>query len=368
MSSSPTLKLVDDFLHVHSWELVSDDRRFRHYSPPPNLGVDKEYSLTLPSNEEAPGAGTLLSRAADTLARLHDLSADQVRIVLSVPATIVSVQIEGEATSSGSIPLPRFEGLVDKIRRALVDTASFVLTDAPLLDEMPDAAQSYVAQCHFLQTEVGSFIAKVQLPAAQTLADPSFFKQTAVTSDDVNTTFADVVDFSVNQLLVGNAEPLMSAEGLETYSNVLNVNVLADLASLFKDSVDDSVTFSFLSAERHRSFRSGEITPAKLERLDNFVSYARKIYSIEFPIDITGKIVELRSRNPKGNRNHVLLQGIHENKAVYVGFSLPRNDYWFATQAHAEGKSIRVAGFARHMKTQLTIAQLELFQILDVEK
>jgi hypothetical protein len=205
----------------------------------------------------------------------------------------------------------------------------------------------------------------VQLPAEQKLAEPSFFKLSPVTSDDVNSKLQEVVNFAVNTVLTNDSKDLMTEDTLSQRIDVINVNVLEDLAALFDRVAAADVNIGFLSSRQRESFDSGVLTDARLQRIEDFASFARARYSAEFPLDFRGKIVELRSRNPKGSRNHVLLQGIHDGKAVYVALSLPQSDYFYATRAHAEGRTIRVAGYARHMKTQLKLMTRELFQVLE---
>jgi hypothetical protein len=361
----PSVDLIDTFLGERSWTRVEGGERFKRYRPGPKLGLAAEYTLSVPIRADLPGAAEVLNRVVTTLSQVHDLSRDQLGIVLSVPDTVVSVQVEDESTRTGSMPLRRFEDLIERLRKALLDTASFVLTDAPILDEKPQAADRYLDHCRFLQTEVGSFVAKVQLPSAEKLEDASFFKTEGVFSDEVNERFAGVVDFAVNRAMAVEPELLLASIQDAPGADVVTVNVLSDLNELYERSGADAVNFRFLSAQSHREFPSGRLDDAKLRRFSDFVSLARQTYSADKPLVIEGKIVELRSRNPKGNKNHVVLQGIDSGKVVFVAFTLGKSDFWYANQAFGEGKSVRVAGSARQMKTQLRIKELELFQVLE---
>lgn len=366
MMTAPSITLVDQFLRSNSWQLGEGTDRYRRYLPPPELGLEPSFSLALPVQESSPGAEDLLSRVVSTLAEVHELSDDQLRIVLSVPDTVMSVQVANQATAGGAIPLPMFESLVDRIKRTLRHAAAFTMSDSPLLEESdPEEAQEYLSRCQFLQTERGSFVAKVQLPALQTLSEPSFFKPKPVTSDDVNRRLEQVVDFAVNRVLISPPEHLLSEQTLAENASVINVDVLEDLSGLFAKSEMGDVNFRFLSSQSRRLLRSGQLSDKRLQLLSDFTSFARSKFAALIPIDFRGKIVELRSRNPSGNRNHVLLSGVHEGRPTYLALSLGRSDYWHANQAHTAGQLIRVAGYARQMKTQMKLVERELFQILD---
>jgi hypothetical protein len=358
--------LIEQFLLANGWVPDETSVRYRRFRPPGELGLEEGFALALPAQVATPGAGELLGRIVSVLSSVHDVSDEQLRIVLAVPDTVLSVRVVNQHTSHGAIPLPMFESLVDRLKRTLRHAAAFTVSDAPLLEDGdPEEAQEYLSRCQFLQTERGSFVAKVQLPSLLELTEPSFFKPTPVTEADVNVRLQNVVDFAVNRVLLSPPEDLLSDNMLTQYSHVLSVDLLEDLAGIFARPEMGDVSMRFLSAQSSSAFRPSRISDKRLKLLHDFTSFARSRFAALIPIDFRGKIVELRSRNPSGNRNHVLLAGVLEGRQTYLAVSLGRSDYWYANQAHTAGQLIRVAGYARQMKTQLKLVDRELFQVLD---
>src|SRR5690606_35861581 len=98
------------------------------------------------------------------------------------------------------------ETVIERFKKSLLDTAAFVITDQTVVGKPPLAAKLYVSQCRMLQSEIGSYVAKVELPGGLRLAPATLFRETAVTSDTVNDKACDVIEhlFSIGQ---GPADP-----------------------------------------------------------------------------------------------------------------------------------------------------------------
>lgn len=365
MNDSIQLSLVERFLVERNWTLFKVGERFSQYKPPNDLGLEAQYALTIPKDTSAPDSAEFLTKTVETLSIIHDLSNEQLRAVLTNASTIVSIRLVDPETQFGSIPFVQFEGLIDRLKKTLQDTAAFVLTDLPILGTEPPAASDYLSQCRFLQTEVGSFVANVQLPTEQVLETADLFKVAPTTAEEVNRKLEDVLGFIVGPVFSAD-ESIFSSQAIEQYADLLNVDVLRDIAEMFRRTNSREVQFSFLDARSQASYSTGLLTVEKLERFERFIMYAREQLGAETWLDITGKIVELRSRDPNSNHNYVMVQTVLEDKPTNIAFTVAKADYFYATQAHVKKQTVRVVGRAARMRTQLRIRDLELFQVLEV--
>lgn len=371
---TPRLDLVERFLLSRGWDLAAVGNRFNTFVAPPlptmrvaprwmgGLSTESEPSrvsertddrirLTLPREEKGASTAEFLLRITESLARIYPYSLDQLRVLLSVPDTVVSIQLESPRNSYGAVPFPAFEGMIEKLKSTLLDTASFVLSDLPTVDDIPEEARSYLANCHFLQTEVGSYITKVQLPAEHELEEETLFNARRILGSDVNQKVADVLGFVVREVFDARSEPF-SKEVLESNIDVINVNVLNDIADLFRRSSAREMNFTFLSAQSDQRIVSGVLSPQKLERLDYYAEYVRRELAADIPVDARGRIFELRSRGKRRNHNYIGISAIVDNREMKIAVILGARDYYEAVRAHQRNLVVRVAGSARRMKTQ----------------
>ena len=209
------LELLESFLVRRGWTRAEEEGRTHAYAPPEELGLPTGYRLFLPKQQTGSGVEATLVRVQAVLQDVYELSEEQLNAVISTTDFILSIQLEGRRFDLGSIPLLQFEGMIDKLKKVLLNTASFVLTEGRRVVAEPVEAKDYLERCRFLQTEVGSFVAKVQLPTEQELAPPGLFGSDPVMSNEVNDRLADVLSFVTQRVLQGPEHAVMSDDGME---------------------------------------------------------------------------------------------------------------------------------------------------------
>lgn len=361
-SRSIDLQNLRDFLLSRDWRLESGDR-FDRYIPPSGLGLDSEFFLTVPRTTEAPDVQKLLSRIADTVADLYSVSEDQIRPVLADADTVLAIRLEDEQTASGSIPFTRFEGMMEKLGKVLLDAAAFVVNDDPVIDKIPPEAQVYLGLCNFLQTEAGSFVAKVQLPSHQVLRGRSLFED-QLPAAAVTERLESVLSFVLGPVFHGSSE-IFSEKHLRENMELVNVDLLGDIKDFLVRASSKAVSFSFLSTKKTTFVSSGVLTSGKTDNLSNYISFVRSSVADNFVVNVEGRIVELRSRNPQSNRNYIVVQGIVDGQINFVAVTLNNDLYAVAIQAHRSNRRVKLRGLARRMKTQIKITDLEFFMPVD---
>ena len=307
------LDTIKTFLISRGWTLVSGNVKFEKYRPPVDLGVGPEFFLTLPKSSSAPDVNIYMQRLSDSISELYEISTDQLLTIFSAPDTVLSMKIKGKSTIDGSIPFLCFEGMIEKLKKTLIDVAAFAATKEPIIKKVPDESIKYLNACRFLQTEVGSFVAKIQLPSELVLRQPTLFDNTGLISQQVNERLYKVLEFVLGPIFE-NEETIYSEEFTEENMELVNLNVFEDIRDLLNKAEPENINFSFLSAKKCDTIESGEITQEKKENLLSYIEYVKKVLTDNIQVETVGKIVELRSRNPELNQNSILVLAQIENK------------------------------------------------------
>lgn len=362
-SLKPRLHFVEAFLLRREWTLAEEGERYRTFAAPAKLGLGDGARLTLPAAADAPDSDLTLQRIRDVLVDVYELASERLTPLLSSGGVVTSLQMESELYNEGTIPFPQFEATIEKLKKTLLDAATFVLTDEPNVSRVLPEAQQYLRACRFLQTEVGSFVANVQLPEGKRLASETLLRKEPVHSDDVNARLPAIVEYVVGPIFDAQ-QSAFSPAGLEASLDVVNLAVMKDVGDLLQSTGASQVNLSFTDAGGERVIRSGELSTVKFERLKSYLSFARTRLGAEFPIDITGRVTLLRSSGAGKGRNWVGVTGIHDGRQAYATFSMNKKDHVYAINAYKSGRLVRVRGSARRMRTQLRINTLQYFEEL----
>jgi hypothetical protein len=359
----PKLHFVEAFLTSRGWTLAVEGERFRAYEAPEALRLGEGVRLTLPREADSSDIGLTLLRIRDVLVELYQLPPERLTPVLSAGGVVTSIQMESADYESGTLPFERFEGMVEKLKKTLLDAATFVVTDEPISNKVSPEAKQYLRACRFLQSEVGSYVANVQLPSKQHLVEASLLRDQPILSDDVNAKLPEIVEFVVGPIFNGNSDTF-SESGVDDAMDVLNLNVLKDVGMLLANTGAREVKFSFMDIGGERVVRSGELSASKFTQLKRYLELAKHRLKTESEIEVVGRITLLRSTNPDRGPHWVGVHGLLDGKPVLATFTMNKRDHSEAVMAYRRGKTVRVRGLARRMRTQVRISRVESFEEL----
>jgi hypothetical protein len=362
MELQVSLGQIRAFLLSRGWIAEGSDSRMEAMAPPIDLGLPKDFKLYLPKSEEHPVSQGNLRRLCAIVADIYDVSEADVPTIVTNRDTVLAIQLRSPDYETGSVPFLYFEGLVEKLKKTLLHTASFVLTDAPTVEAVPDEALSYLTRCRFLQSAIGSYVARVQLPDKYPLVEPTLFNP-EVQSSEVNETLFGAIRF-VTGSVFGHEADLFSDASLERHASVMNVDVLRDVGELLQRSGAKEINFTFASGDGVRSVSSGPLTADRFEILNAYVAFARERLAADHEIDVVGRIVELRSRHPDRRRNHVGIAASIDGREVLISLSMGRQDYPYAVMAHNRNRLVRIRGSVRRLRTQWRVERLDSFEEL----
>ena len=72
--------------------------------------------------------------------------------------------------------------------------------------------------------------------------------------------------------------------------------------------------------------------------------------------------MELRSRDPHGNRNHIGIATTLQGDRTFVTATLNNEQYDVAVVAHRAKGVVRLKGKGMQLKTQLRVTEIEIFE------
>lgn len=349
---------VKKYLLERKWTALHPNEKFCEFQPPEDLLAPEAFSLTLPINDVSVDAQSVLYSVTQSLADLYDISLPSLERIFSQEGTILSIRMCSETADFGEISFVSFEGVMEKLKNLLLDAATFAIQNNPVIDEIPDEAHRYLERCLFQQTELGSFVAKVKLPSDGFLSEPTLFDEVGVKPEAVEHKLLQTFELVTNGVFQNRPDIYE-----DKFLKDVNLNLIEDVDEMFKKADSKTIGISFLKLQDEKSLSSGELTEQKKVYLGEYIKFLKKKFLEQIDIDVKGRIVELRSRNPESNQNYIVIRP--ENRDLMpVATHLDTERYQKAIQAHKSGRSVRIKGRGRQMKTQLKFEKIETLEIL----
>lgn len=351
---------IISFLINRTWQVSEETEVFISLRPPIEFHLNDDFRLHIPRQINKIDSERFIGNILEIIADFYDLTLDDLNVVLKNENTVLKVRIYDDQTEQGKMPLTRFEELVEKIRFILSDTASFVIDRSVTSTRVPEEVSRYLNLCNFMQTEKGSFVAKIQLPSKELIKDRELFDRQEIYSEEINNKLSEVLTF-VNQSIF-EGDPQVTEDYLLENETKINIKLLKDIISFFDKAKLKNIDFSFHSISNSETIVNQNITALKLYRLTQFVE---QIESHSFEVgdfSFTGHIIALKSKNPDGLKNSVTFTGIHDNMPMVATANLHSELYKDAIEAHKLKQNITVTGLAKRTKTRARFIEITNFE------
>ncbi|WP_438423208.1 hypothetical protein [Aquimarina macrocephali] len=354
---------IISFLINRDWQVFNENSSFIELSPPEEFQLKDEFKLHVPKNLDKVDTNNFIDNILDIVGEFYSLSVDDLNILLKQENTVFKVRVYDKQTEEGKIPLGRFEELVDRIRSILSGTASFVIDKSVISTKTPEEVSRYLNLCNFMQTEKGSFVAKIQLPSKELIKENELFERNEIYSQEINNKLSEVLTYINHNIFEGDIK--VSEEYLIENESRINIKLFKDIESLFEKAKIKNVDFTFHNIESSNTVINKNITKQKLYKLNQFVE---QIESHSYEIDVftlTGQIVALKSKNPDGLKNSVSYVGIFDNMQITVAANLDSEQYKQAIEAHKMKLNISITGLAKKTKSRARFLEITDFTIED---
>jgi hypothetical protein len=352
-----------DFLGTAGWRQDRQAKGLAFFSPPESLGIRGKYSIALPEEPSRSGMGSMLHGAANTLVEIYgygslgDLLNRAASLSdLSQPARFVSRFLD-DTTRSGAMPLASLSAYVSNLEAGLYKGAKFKL--GAETKETRLIAQRFAKECLFLQTEPGSFIAKVEVPQS-ILKQGDLFGNEPLDSTEVCSSLFAAIQF-LNERILGDDGPFDAPETLADAISLFDVELLESLTKVLTGPEMATIEFSFEVGRQVRTSTTGWMSDDRRNRLKEFLDYIRDQLRGENDLDVSGTIVELRSRDPEGNRNYIRVVTVFHGDRTFISAALSNEQYQRAVDAHRNKRQVRLRGNGTRLKTQIRLLEVTDF-------
>lgn len=350
--------IIQQFLENRGWKESNRASKFVRFTPPSELGMNESYSLIVPTNEKASDYNDYSGKITKIISEIYSISEVKLSNVFANESTILSFRLEDKKTSGGSINLKVLDQFLERTKQTLLDVASATSLNSPFVEHRTIEASTYYENCKYLQTEHGSFVTNIELPTKIMLKENCLFTGKQLVAENINVRLSEYFSFVVNEVFGENNE-IYSEQFFEENQNLLSVQVLEDISELIKKTDCENVHFGFLSKNYQKDISATALTDEKHKLLSNYIKYVKEKIESDVKIDVQGKIVELRSRNPESDKNYVVVSSHLDDQAIMLAMHLNNVDYQKAIQAHKNSREVKVKGLAKRMKTQYKITKLE---------
>lgn len=363
--SSLTQRLRE-FLGERNWELVKQSNGLSFYRPPEELGIKGKFSIAVPDEVERQGMAGLVSSAADSLSEIYGFASvgDLLNKSASFsdysrPTRLIARFLDYKHVRHGSMPLSSLSAYTFNLYQGLYRTAKFKLGSDN--HESKIIAESFVKDCSFLQTEIGSFVAKVEIPHLF-LKQEDLFGGEALVSTEVCSSLFSGLKF-LNDRIISDVESLESQSLLGDALSLFDVDVLESLTKVVVEPEIETIDFTIEVGTQVRTSSTGLLTPEKSKRLKDFFELVKDQLRSENDLNIVGSIVELRSRDPEGNKNYIKVVSVFHGDRTFISATLSNEQYQMAVEAHKNKRSVRLSGRGLRLKTQLRMLNIDSFSV-----
>jgi hypothetical protein len=352
-SSLQQLQRVLEFLDAHDWKRSRETSRFLVYQPPTGTPTAEGYELLVPRDPAGPEFARSIDNTVDAVASYYQMPFSSVEALLLPSSEVLSLKLEGEGFQGGAAPFPKFERMLEHLKRTITRTAAFVLTDDPVTQTTPNAARDFLNECWFMQTGRGSFVTRVALPVSGNFGALSLFRQ-PVHKEAIATTIRNVSAL-IGERVLNDDESLFTDQGLRDIQDVVSVGVLEEVAKLLRGAGARGVTFSFNRQGDERSIPFPPLTEDRLHNLDRFIAHVRLRLQATFSLQAQGRVFEVRRSRRRSSSSFVGILADVEGRQQLVTFRVERDELPVFLDLFRSGAGIRVEGRARRLRTQIRI-------------
>jgi hypothetical protein len=356
------------FLLGADWLPTKETSSLSFYAPPESLGIKGRFTVALPTQPGARGTDVLVNEAIAVLQELYGFRFSELLAQVANKSEILgsaqlSVRFVGNTTNDGGIPLKSLKGFVEHLLKGLYHSAKLRLDGSSDGPANP-SAEEMANDARFLQTEAGSFIAKIEVPFS-VLQQQDLFGRVEITSHDVCSHLLSGLSFINERILQGDVD-FQSDEVITESINLFDPGLLEDYEKIVTTPRVEVIELEMLIGSQRRSSSTGFITEERINRLREFADFFKRHFTAEDEIEILGTVVELRSRDPAGDRNYARVVADFYGDRTYFGVPLTNEQYQVAVDAHRSKRLVKVRGNGTRLRTQVRINRVTLFEAVEV--
>jgi hypothetical protein len=337
------LTYIQTFLHTHGWQKQATSKYFDCYAAPANLQLPSDFYLEVPRDMQDNGYVRYTDSLIDVLQELYgDLyNIQSIQTFFNTDNAILSLQLEDEDTVQGKVRFERLKALYENSFSALKKLLIFEVTRAPIFGkaQMARDINPYLNRCRGLQTSMGSYGVKLELPESLKL---ELFPNDA----SIPRRFVETLEFLVQTTTPTQWNRVtLDKTFIQRNSRFINIELLDSLVKWLKEASISKLRLG-LDHNQYAERRYFAIAKPQLKRMELLVSTIRAIILQENPLELDGNVIKLSSKKPS-LQGTIWMEGTISDEKITVEVRLSSEDYAKAAEAHTHGRSVHLVGIAK---------------------
>ena len=343
---------VCQYLELNGWKQIpfkrEDVKVFQTFKD------DNLIQANVPTSKELFDYKEAMYDVVKVIAGFEEKSEEQVMLYLLNPNTdIIKIRFINKEVENGNILFDDAINLFDNAKKLIAATVADVINPQKIHYGRADkSVQTFLNQCRFGQTEIGSYVVSVVCPFAELSADKEC-QQLSIFSDEENC--ENSLTRRVTSRLINNIATVKEKietgdlDSLASEDNEISSNFLEALSNLNLGSDNSSVIFtpewSPMAKKNRSTYKSVAITNDYYQPITATVQKIKERTSKQ--TEIIGRIKQLKAAPSVDNRDsgEIIVIYLNENnKAKSVKAFLSKEDYEKAVEAHQYGKMVKIIG------------------------
>lgn len=335
------------------------------------------HQVLIPIDKTLADYKNAMFEAVEQIAFLEGQSTEQLMLYLLNPSTdILKIRLQKNDIEAGSILFDDAIHLFENAKRLIAATAQDVLHPRRFHQgRQEEVVSTFVNNCKFGQTEIGSYVISVVCPFAE-LDDTEEYRQLSIFSDEercadsltrkvtnrimknVSTIKANIDNGEIDKLISEDEDSLISAN---FYEALIGMNI-ADPETAVEFIAQWSPAAKANRCEKDRIILTHDYyqpIATTIEKLRETINTRTKI---------VGRVKRLESIPDVSKRTNGKVAIVYldeaDNKKI-VGLQLEKEDYNKAIEAHESGNHVEVIGEIKDNGKRTRSMTCESFSIID---
>lgn len=355
---------ISNLLLNRKWTKSESKSKFDIYLPPSDLGIAKGYNLYLYNKTGNSDFEKSILKSIDILTQIYkNDDIDDLGSIIIDDKQILALHIHNDDIINGKPSIPFFDNLISNSKELLEQIANFTVIQKPHFFENREEAERYLNYCNFFKNDIGSLITKIQLPNNEDIIEKTLFDD-ALKGSQINKKLINITDFVNNEIIAHeNFEP--DDEFIIENRAYISVNVSDKLKNLYRDVEYSEIELSLKGVDINETTIAKDLSREKVNNLSSFSKKIReKMKEItENYIDISGKVVQLQSKDIESDKNTIFIESTINNVKNRVSVKLSSEQIKLAADAFRNNKTVLLNCKLEKEKSKYKVTELNSFDV-----
>lgn len=351
---------IIDFLTSRNWEIIREGNKFL-YLKNNSLGLPEDFELEIPKEDKNVAFNNYIERIINEIKYINknENSIEDIKLLFSKKSSIIKFRVYDNENLNGTIGFENYIESLEFLKKSLSQTVGFVVTKKHIFADAKTETEAYLKHCRTLQTEVGSFITKLEVPNEEIYTTVSL-----INSEKINNKFLDTINFVSEEIINPKHKVEITENYLSDYSEFINYELLYSIKDIYNKTQFNNIEYQLLSNKLFRKVNTEKVQ-SRITFFNQYLRELKKMLLKNISVEIVGKVNKLSSLSPlSSNNNEIFLTTYVNYQKEKIKLILKSDQYLEAIDAHKNEKYIKVKGIARQGKTYLSISEIESFQII----